>query len=150
MPIETKIELKYTPHDLKLRINNLPREMGQDIDNFAGTMVKLILIESVPAYPARPVTITNYRRTGTLGRSLTAQGDPNMIYEVKAPGLRERQVRFGTNVDYAKYVIGETTQAWMHRMVWWKISAVGFRAQTKLKREWNKIVEKWANYIGGT
>lgn len=52
-----------------------------------------------------------YKRTGTLGKSIT--------YDVRALGRAKLViVRIGSNVAYAKYVIGKETQAPYHRGVW--------------------------------
>ncbi|GIV50498.1 MAG: hypothetical protein KatS3mg038_1019 [Candidatus Kapaibacterium sp.] len=52
-----------------------------------------------------------YRRTGTLGRSLTYSVDV-------LGGAKAVIVRVGSNVEYAKYVIRRDTQAPYHQGVW--------------------------------
>lgn len=67
-----------------------------------------------PAYPAAPIGST-YRRTGTLGRSIST--------DVKPVGGSVTGI-IGTPVEYAPYVIDEDRQAWMHRGRWWTLQSV--------------------------
>ena len=79
---------------------------------------------SVPEYPSRPATST-YRRTGTLGRVITAlQGrHPDALSRVEALG--SAVVGFiGTKLKYARWVIDATRQAFMHKGRWWTLQEV--------------------------
>jgi hypothetical protein len=85
----------------------------------------LFIWSKVPSYPAPPAG-SDYVRTGQLGRSLGSSagggqtGEPD-IYEVKSDG-GYTSARFGTNLEYAQYVIGdrEMEQA-SHMSHWWTI-----------------------------
>src|SRR3972149_3265026 len=71
----------------------------------------LTLWENVPPYPPEPEAST-YDRTGTLGRGEAggkSGGQPD-IYEVREMG-GGFEGHFGTNLEYAPYVIGDDTQA---------------------------------------
>ena len=118
-----------------------------------GTLLKLW--ENVPPYPdqdSRPPT--DYERTGTLGRTLgisqdgVRQGQPD-IYEVKPSGGGMVEGEFGTNLDYAPYVIGEREQAWMHEPYWWTIRDVADRALEGITRLWEITAEELARYLDG-
>lgn len=95
----------------------------------------LVIHESVPPYPPPPAGST-YDRTGTLGRRLGAGGGSPDIYEVREAG-NYFEGSFGTNLEYAPWVIDEDRQAWMHRGRWWTLQGVGRRAK-------DRIVELWA------
>lgn len=104
-----------------------------------------VVHSSVPSYPAPPASST-YRRTGTLGRSLIIgnMGAGNIL-EIKDTGIGI-EGRFGTRLHYAQYVIGETTQAWMHRGRWWTMADLRQRAEPKVQKLFNRMGEalvKW-------
>ena len=66
------------------------------------------LQSNVAQYPPPPPD-SLYRRTGTLGRSWTTK--------VEGRGA-DLTGRVGNAVPYARYVMGEADQAWMHRGRW--------------------------------
>jgi hypothetical protein len=85
----------------------------------------------IPPYPPKPPTST-YRRTGTLGRSLTTwhSRDANALARVEEH-MNSVVGYIGTRVVYAPYVIDRYRQAWMHRGRWYKLQDVimGLRAR---------------------
>jgi len=109
----------------------------------------LVLTESVPPYPVRE---SDYIRTGTLGRRLgssvtgAVSGQPD-IFEIKEQGALFVSGEWGTNLEYAPYVIGENEQAWMHKDIWWTIKTVAERAQAKIQRLWEIFAEEIARYL---
>lgn len=117
------------------------------------------LWENVPSYPAPPEDST-YQRTGTLGRTLgssdaggNAGGKPS-IFEVKQQGPSGFvEGRFGTNLDYAPYVIGPAEgakgerQAWMHKDRWWHLTDIIPKAQPKITAIWDGIAQKLAAFL---
>ena len=111
-----------------------------------------ILHESVPPYPEPPADST-YRRTGTLGRSIGVSfegseiGKPS-IYETKQVGSGY-EGRFGTNLEYAPYVIGDGTQAQVHSGRWWTLKTVAEKAKAKLTKLWNGIGAQMARFLEG-
>lgn len=112
-----------------------------------------IFWENVPSYPKqRPDA--NYRRTGTLGRSLGssesggASGSPS-VYTIKSLGQSNFEGRFGTSLDYAPYVIGDTTQAQVHQGTWWTIKTIAEKSQEKLGDLWTMVMEKMAAFLEG-
>jgi hypothetical protein len=87
----------------------------------------------VPSYPAPPAGST-YRRTGTLGRSLTTS--------VKSLSGNEVAGYLGTKTVYAPYVIDEKRQAWMHRGRWWTLQGVVGKAAAGVKRIFEQEIRK--------
>jgi hypothetical protein len=112
------------------------------------------LWESVPPYPASPPDST-YRRTGTLGRTLGSSfsggksgGEPS-IYSTRSLGAGNIEGRFGTNLDYAPYVIGDGTQAKVHQGRWWTMTTIAEKAKSKITAVWNSVGTKLANFLDG-
>jgi hypothetical protein len=112
----------------------------------------LALWENVPAYPPPPDDST-YVRTGTLGRTLGSGegggkggGQPS-IYEARELGSGF-EGHFGTNLEYAPYVIGDDTQA-KNMSHWWKISVVAERAKDKIDSLFKTLGDKLAAFLEG-
>lgn len=111
----------------------------------------LALWENVPPYPSPPSDST-YRRTGTLGRTLGSgmsggkMGAPD-VYQVRELGSGY-EGRFGTNLGYAPYVIGDETQS-RHMTHWWKIRTVAERAKPKIEQVFNTLAAKLAAFLEG-
>jgi hypothetical protein len=116
----------------------------------------LFIWSKVPSYPAPP-SGSDYVRTGQLGRSLGSSagggqtGEPD-IYEVKSEGGFTTG-RFGTNLGYAQYVIGdrEIEQA-QHMSHWWTIPQTLRNIATmgieKLFRAMGEELTAWLNSKG--
>src|SRR5689334_22027280 len=102
--------------ELIARMQAYPEKLAQAMRTTMDASL-LVLWESVPPYPPQPDN-SAYERTGTLGRTLgsgsgggAGSTEPE-IYEVKAVGSAGGyEGHFGTNLDYAPYVIGDDTQA---------------------------------------
>lgn len=118
-----------------------------------------VLWENVPPYPTAPENST-YQRTGSLGRSLGSSpaggsgGGKPSIYEVKQQGIGGFvEGRFGTNLDYAPYVIGPdegekgARQAWMHKGKWWKLEDIVPKSKDKINAIWTGIAQKMADFL---
>jgi len=101
----------------------------------------------MPAYPPPPDG-SWYRRTGTLGRSLTALVGQA---EHAASDVQERGQDIvglvGTNVAYASYVIGRS-QARAHRGRWWLLEESVLSHRSEIEAEFEdaaaRIVEAMA------
>src|SRR5512145_1411516 len=112
MPVSVEVE---GLSELIGRMDAYPKQI-QDGMSEAMQDTLLVVNENVPSYAEKPAT-SSYDRTGTLGRTLGSsieggkRGSPD-IYEVRALGSGV-EGRFGTNLDYAPYVIGDKEQAWM-------------------------------------
>lgn len=113
----------------------------------------LTVWENVPPYPPPPDEST-YDRTGTLGRTLgsgegggKSGGQPD-VYEVRQMGSAY-EGHFGTNLEYAPYVIGDgDLQAWMHYR-WWQMKTVAEKATAKITSLFNTLGEKMAKFLEG-
>ena len=111
----------------------------------------LALWEATPPYPPPPPDST-YVRTGTLGRTLGSSelggksgGQPE-IYETHSIGNGGYEGRFGTNLEYAPYVIGEK-QAAMHSGRWWTLESVAKSALSKIEQLFQAMVDEAAAWL---
>ena len=115
-----------------------------------------IFWENVPPYPRQNPESTYVRKGADgLGGSLGsdeqggASGQPS-IYKVKQLGQGGSfEGTFGTSLDYAPYVIGDTTQAAVHAGKWWQMKNVAEKSQAKIAELWNNIAEKMARFLEG-
>lgn len=138
--------------ELIARMEAYPMELVKTVS--VGMSASLnIFWENVPSYPAaRPES--KYRRTGTLGRTLGsdqsggATGEPS-IYRIRQLGGGNFEGVFGTSLDYAPYVIGDTEQAEVHAGTWYQMQDVATKAQPKVETLWNNIGEKLAVFLEG-
>lgn len=137
--------------EITRRMRDYPQKLSAAIKTTLGAAL-LALWENVPPYPPPPENST-YVRTGTLGRTLGSSegggksGQPD-IYEVKPLGGGEWEAHFGTNLEYAPYVIGDDTQA-RHMQHWWKISVIKERAAEKINRLFGVMADKLAAWLDG-
>ena len=138
-------------NELIARFRSFPQKLKQ-LEGLGMRASLHVLWENVPSYPAKPDT-SDYRRTGTLGRSLGSSqsggisgGQPN-IYEVNGLGSSTVEGRFGTNVVYAEYVIGENQAR--HMTHWWKLSSILGKSREKLLKVWNNIASQMARFLDG-
>lgn len=93
---------------------------------------------SLPGYPAPPPR-SRYRRTGTLGKSITTRVEKTRD-EVR--GI------IGTALRYAPWVIssrriddGRGPQAWMHRGRWWTLQEEIARRKSEIVRIVREILK---------
>lgn len=116
--------------------------------------VLLKLWENVPAYPPAPDN-SSYTRTGELGRSLgSGEGggvgaDHPAIYEVREMGAAGYEAHFGTNLNYAGYVISDEEQAWMHQGRWWIMKTVLARATDGINNVFKMLSAALAKFLEG-
>jgi hypothetical protein len=137
-------------HELIGKMTAYPQELVKTMA--VGMSASLnIFWENVPPYPAaRPES--TYDRTGTLGKSLGsdqsggATGNPS-IYSIKQLGGGNFEGTFGTNLEYAPYVIGDTTQAEVHKGRWWQMQTIAAKSTDKITQLWNSIGEKLAKFL---
>ncbi|MQC27048.1 MAG: hypothetical protein DWG76_06345 [Chloroflexi bacterium] len=94
----------------------------------SGTLVKAthkavtLVHQEIPAYPPPP-PLSHYRRTGTLGRTITTMmgaGDPNALSRVEALAIAVKGF-IGTRLKYAPWVIDEKRQVKAHRGRWYTL-----------------------------
>lgn len=113
------------------RIGEIPAAMKD-------TMQEAVLYvhSQVPPYPAPP-PLSTYRRTGTLGRTITTMqgGEPSALSRVEVSGLGGSVVGvIGTRLHYAPEVISEGEQIRVHAGRWWTLQGV-------VKGAWSGIVD---------
>ena len=106
---------------------------------------------SVPPYPQGPEGVNTSGRTGHLGRTLGVGMSGGKIgkaaiHEIKMGAGGFAEGRFGTNLDYAEKVIGETQQSpWSG--YWWRLSKVAEIAKPGVQRLFNVMVEELAKWL---
>ena len=129
--------------ELKARFDGLAKGMSGALEDAAGEAV-LHVHSQVPPYPAPPPNST-YRRTGTLGRSITT--------DVRALGSKHVGV-IGTATVYAPWVISEKRvgtrgpQAGMHAGRWWTLHGVVRGAHDEIMRIYRKAIASLFGFGG--
>jgi hypothetical protein len=145
-----EVRVVITPPDLLKRMAAYPRRMDKTM-RLTMTAALLVLQEKTPRYPTRQ---SSYKRTGGLGRSLGVSqqasrlGDAD-IWVVRPMGGGHYRGEYGTRLEYAKWVIGERTQAWMHRGIWWTMRTVVQRGERKVIEVFEKAAESMARFLDG-
>lgn len=149
----TKLEW-HGLNELLDRLRNMPSVVNQVMRTTIDAAL-LVIWENVPSYPPQPAT-TDYRRTGTLGRSLGTgegggRGGTPDIYEVKELGGGLIVGEFGTRLGYAPYVIGDrASEQARHMKHWWTLpNDVVEKAHAKIIEVYGIAMEKLAEYIAG-
>jgi len=137
-------------HELIGRMEAYPEQLTKTMA--VGMSASLnIYWENVLPYAVEPANST-YDRTGTLGKSLGsdqsggATGQPS-IYRIKQLDGGNFEGTFGTSLDYAPVVIGDTEQAEVHRGRWWQMLNVAEKAAAKVNELWNNVGEKLAAFL---
>ncbi|KPJ95378.1 MAG: hypothetical protein AMJ53_02840 [Gammaproteobacteria bacterium SG8_11] len=162
------IEVQFDPPDLPKRFakagGDLEKELRQTMDQ-----ALYHIQDSVPSYPVasrKPQPFKSdkqrrfffwalrsgrisvpYRRTGTLGRSLTI-GQPGNIKEVRKLG-QGVEGQFGTRTKYAPMVIGQRSQARYHQGTWWTLNEAGKKARPDINRLFAQMARRMADFIAG-
>ena len=143
------IEIKGL-NELLEKMQAYPVELAR-VANIAMSASLNILWGNVPPYPPQD-SMAQYRRTGTLGRSLGsgegggASGGEPSIYKVQSLGAGNYEGTFGTNLSYSHFVIGED-QAGMHSSNWWNIKTIAERSADKIEKLWQGVGEKLAMFL---
>ena len=145
MPNEVTIE--FDPPDLIQRMQQYPTALDYEMRDMMNKSM-LHIQGSVPSYPQGPPGVDTSQRTGTLGRSLTIQGQGN-IRRVRKQGRGAYVGEFGTRVFYAPDVIGDGTQGVPWSRYWWTMRTVLRRAIPGMQRLANVTAEKMARYLDG-
>lgn len=137
--------------ELMRRMAAMPEKVDEGMQE-AMSQTLLVMSESIPGYPEPPQN-SSYRRTGTLGRTLGSSfeggksGTP-AIYAVEKIGY-SWEGRFGTNLNYAPWVVGDNTQAKAHKGRWWVLSSVAEKAMPKIERVWQNMADAMAKFLEG-
>ena len=147
----TQIEVKGL-QPLIARMQKYPKEL-QKVMEITTKAALLVFWENVPPYPEKTER-GSYDRTGTLGRSLGVgegggkAGEPS-IFTVKPIGTSGYEGKFGTNLGYAPYVIGDGTQAKVHQGRWWTMKTIAEKSAAKIAKVFNTAGEKLAAFLAG-
>jgi len=103
-------------------------------------------LELIPPYPPYPSDAKSpTRRTMRLGKSLAAlkgHGNSDAESYVESNG---KIGWVGTNVQYAKYVIGDSQgkgQVWYHAKRWWRLADVLQKGEPEIAETFTKVVNK--------
>ena len=142
--------------ELIRRMDKFPDQLNKGMEEAMGETL-LVMTENIPGYPPPP-TGSEYRRTGTLGRTLGSSagggkaGTPSIYTVTQIGGGWEG--RFGTNLEYAPYVIGDKStigisQAKQHQGRWWLLSSVAEKAMQKIERTWQRMADAMAKFLEG-
>jgi hypothetical protein len=118
-----RLKVKVTGLDrLQRQLQRLGRDWPREIEK-GGEKALYYVWGEIPPYPPPPPDST-YRRTGTLGRTLTTRRGrtPGALGEVRAFAEQIRIVA-GSAIPYADLVVG-AQQARVHRERWWKLTTV--------------------------
>lgn len=136
--------------EIQQRMRAYPAKLSAAIKTTLGAAL-LALWENVPPYPPEPENST-YTRRVLLGKSLGSSegggkaGSQPDIFEVKQLGA-EWEGHFGTNLEYAPYVIGDDTQAEVHQGRWWTIKVIAERANEKIQKLFGVMAERLAAWL---
>lgn len=137
--MSVQVEVRSREVEVKLdRIaNGIPPELSQ-----AMTKAVLYVHSQVPAYPAASPD-SRYRRTGTLGRTITAMGSASgpALSRVESAGGQVLGY-VGSSVKYAGYVIDEQDQAWMHKGRWWTLQSVVAASREGIRRIFDDAISR--------
>jgi len=138
---------------VKIVIKGLDRVSGKftaiykKFDTFLedATLQVVIYVHSkIPRYPPQPPT-SKYRRTGTLGRTVTSlMGKaPSALSRVES--MNGDVTGFvGTNLSYAFRVIDEDNQTKVHkRNGWWTLQEVVTSLRAGIKRKYETELRKF-------
>lgn len=111
-------------------------------------MESLLYLQSqTPGYPPAPPN-SRYRRTGTLGRSVTSLASSNPDALTKVEPLRGNTITgtWGTRVKYAPDVIGRDTQRSIFAAIgWYTLEDVAERNIPGIETIWQKALRKLVN-----
>jgi len=135
--------------ELIARFDELPAHAQQVMLNAMNDSLNT-LHENVPPYIDKVVPENIYRRTNTLAGSFGVSASGGKSGE---PGIKkvERQGNFyrgefGSNLNYAPYVVDPDRQAYMHRPGykgrpgWWTVEEIAKRAKDKIEKLWKDAV----------
>jgi len=137
--------------ELQQRFKMYPVRWAQTMSTTMAAVL-LTLQEKTPGYPPPPSS-SNYRRTGTLGRTLGVSegggriGQPT-IFKIRKYGGGNFEGRYGTNLNYAPYVIGSRgTQSSFFGAYWWQLDSVIGIAYQKIKSLFNTAAQELAAFL---
>jgi hypothetical protein len=138
--------------ELIKRMQKYPDELRKKTRT-AMTAAILALWENVPPYPSPPEDST-YERTGTLGRTLGGgmeggnSGQPE-VFTIRELGAGNLEGHFGSNLDYAPFVVGDEVQAEQHKGRWWTMKTIADKAMGKIDDIFEMLGASLAKFLEG-
>lgn len=118
--------------ELDRRYKKIGKNLGPELRSLTQEAI-LYVHSQVPPYPPARAG-SQYRRTGTLGRTITTK-----VIEPVGRGIYSGII--GTNTRYAPWVISDEVganqagpQAWFHRGIWYTLQEVVERASREVRR----------------
>lgn len=130
--------------ELIKKYDKMPKNINDKMNKTMEASLRA-LNSKVPGYPPqRENMVRPYKRTGTLGRSIGVGGAKPTVYSITGSG-GNIQGRFGTDLSYAKYVIDEKQQAYMHKNWWWTLDFVARRSKDTIVSLWNRVIQALLN-----
>jgi len=135
--------------ELEARLRSISTQL-EDKAGDAALAAVLYVHSQVPSYPNRNFTIAGdgwmterqrrwffaaladgeievpYKRTGTLGRTVTSLkgSSPGALSRVETLSADKTVGIIGGNLSYLRYVVGEGEQMWMHQNRWYTLQEV--------------------------
>lgn len=147
------VEVQITPPDLIRRMEQYPDVLDKEMRQ-AHNGALTALQREIPPYPPKPAGST-YIRTEKLGRGLGSGfsggqvGLPS-IRNVRKLGQGVYESEIGSNTPhYNHYVIGERTQAYMHKGRWWTVKDWGIKAIDRVIGVFEAMTKRMASYLDG-
>jgi len=101
----------------------------------------LYVHSKMPKYPPAPASST-YRRTGTLGRTITAMkgNEPEALSRVESAFGNVKGI-VGTKLSYAPWVIDKERQTKGHKANgWWNLQDVVYSLRSGIKETYKKAL----------
>lgn len=142
MPFEIQLR---GDHELQVKLQKMidqTPELGQK-----AMLDSLLYLQShTPGYPPAPPN-SSYRRTGTLGRSVTSLSgsNPDSLSRVEPIHGSEIQGIWGTRVQYAPEVIDKEQQTPAFAGRWWTLQDVMENSQRGIATIWVNMIRKLVN-----
>ena len=149
MPVSLRIE---GLEEIQERMRAFPQKYKKALSTTLDASL-LKIWELVPPYPSKPAD-AKHDRTGQLGQSLGSSesggraGNKPTIYRKKVQGLSKFDMaEFGTNKEYAPFVLGEDRAEHMDH--WWKMSSLADKARKPVLGLFQKMAEVLARWLDG-
>jgi glutathione S-transferase len=150
MPYRIEVE-GLEPIIYKMR--NFPKKLKDVMFRTLAASI-IALQEAIEPYPPEPPNST-YTRTEILGKSLGSGFQGGRLGEVDGEhGIAKVEQRsgyqvatFGTTLEYAPYVIGDNTQAKIHRGRWWTIGKLAKKAFPRIQRLFDNMAKGLADWL---
>ena len=148
MDVEFKVEGLDAVYS---KFKNMPDKIEKNMNKAMHASLLVLHENMLPYPPQRENMVRPYIRkgsgglAGSLGSTMSGgKGGTPTVYSVTKTGLGTEGA-IGTNLSYAKYVIGEKTatsrgQAWMHKGWWWTMRTIKDKSIEKIKKLWLEFV----------